>query len=338
MQGHVDSRTPLTAQLGMLYPLIGTRQTSLRQELIPVRDNDAGSDDDDSMEQPQPQSTNMSVRTEVLCDILSSFDPTLLPEEFMYHYLVRPVPMRRPHPGGTHVPGSLPATIYHIAHRDDAFRERLQQAVPKDARANQYFEKQYTRARASLQQMTRHISTSSREQQHTDDDDIPDVALCAKTLRSIVHQMCSSRDARTAGAPLGIDIVRRLAEILVRLVAQVVTLDKDLDPLRSVKQEDEHPRMTNLFLYLIGDPPKDPALPPWMNDAFVIDRLRGYPSSEWSHLLELLTTIKDGIEEKDMEALPGAVEYAAKIDDMLRDYTATANEPSSSSAQMPRRT
>ena len=289
------------------------------------------------MEQAQPQPTNMGVRTEVLCDILSRFDPNLTPEEFRYHYLVRPMPAKRPPQGGTYVPGSLPATIYHIAHRNDDFRGHLQRAVPREARANQYFEKQYTRARASLQRLSRRISASSREQQHTDDDEIPDVALCAKSLRSIVHQICSSRDARTAGAPLGIDTVRRLAEILVRLVAQVVTLDKDFDPPRSERQEDEHPRMGNLFVYLIGHPPKDPALPPWMNDAFVIDRLRGYPSSEWSHLLELLTTIKDGIEEKDMEELPGAVEYAAKIDDMLHDYTATADEPSSSSAQMPRR-
>ena len=331
------TRIPLTSGLARLYPFIGRRQASLPQDLNQIVDDDFGSDDEDPVRRVQSQPTNMGTPTDTLCDVISSFDPSMTPEEFRYHFLVNPPPVLRPSHGGSHVPGSLPATIYHIAHRDDGFRQRLQQTVSHDARASQYFEKQYGRARTSLRQVSRYIDMISREQQPDQSDDISDIPTCARTLRSIVHQMCSSRDTRTSFAPLSIEILRRLAEILVRLIAQVMTLDSNVPPQRGQDPRDEYPQMRNLFLYLIGDPPNDPTLPPWITDAFVIDRLRGYPSSEWSHLLELLTTIKDGIEEKDLEALPSAFEYAAKIDDMLRDYTATANEPSSSSAQMPRR-
>lgn len=152
--------------------------------------------------------------------------------------------------------------------------------------------------------------------------------------------MCRSREARTAVAPLSAGILRRLAEILVKLIAIVITWDRDVHDMASLESKpsmNEHPRIRNLFSFLIADPPSDPSMPHWMTDAFVIDRLRGFPSSEWSHLLELLTTIKDSIEEKDMGGSPGLSAYASKIDDMLHDYTATADEPSSSSAQMPRR-
>lgn len=166
------------------------------------------------------------------------------------------------------------------------------------------------------------------------------VPECAWRLRSIVDQMCEDRAARTAVAPLGEAVSSRLAEILVRLMAHVITLNDDVYASASWNRNrpiDEHPRDRNLFMYLIGDPPIDPTFPAFMTNFFVVDRLRRFPTSEWKHLLELLTTNKDAIEETDEDSMPMATVYASIIDNMLRGYTATANEPSSSSAQMPRR-
>lgn len=279
----------------------------------------------------------METRTDILCDILSSFDRDVIPTEFKTRFVDYPPPRLSPVSDSSLVRGSLPATIYHLACRDDAFYRCLQELVPPDVRAIQYYQTQSSRAQTALRRLSQYAETGpSAEAASNPDIDVPQ---CARQLRYIVYSMCEDRDNRIAEAPLSLQLLRRLAEILAKLVVQVVRWDRDRHQAALWQRNRpliEHSREHNLFIYLIGDPPVDTALPEWMTDKFVIDRLRGFPPSEWSHLLELFTTIKDSIEDMDMDNLPGSFEYVAAINDMVQYYTATVYEPSSSSAQ-PRR-
>ncbi len=279
----------------------------------------------------------MDTRTEILCDIMSSFDRDMVPAEFKHHFVDYPSPGLSPVSDSSLVRGSLAATVYHLACRDDAFYRCLQELVPPDVRATQYYQTQNLRAQSALRRMSQYAETGPSAQQASDRNiDVPE---CARQLRYIVYSVCEDRDTRIAVAPLSLLVLRRLAEMLARLVVQVVSWDKDIYEGTSWNRNqplNEHSRERNLFTYLIGDPPVDSTLPHWMTDKFVIDRLRGFPPGEWSHLLELFTSIKDSIEEMDMDSVPGSFAYVATIDDMVQDYTATVYEPSSSSAQ-PRR-
>ena len=299
-----------------------------------MRGEEVGSEADDSVMQDPFSAIDMDTRIDNLCDILSSFDDDSTPSEFKQHVVDHPTPDLSPIDSGSLVQKSLPATVYHMAVRDDTFYRHLQQVVPPDIRAIQYHKTQYARAQNALQQLSKY----SEQGPMTDED--TDVPTCARHLRSIVNELCEDRERRNAFAPLSAPVSRRYAEILTRLVGQVVAWDKDV--YRQARWDrtqpwNEHVRNRNLFIHLIGDPPLEPTLAGWMTDHFVIDRLRNFPSSEWSHLLELFTTIKDAIEEKDMDALPGSFAYVTAIDSMVHEYTATADEPSSSSAQMLRR-
>lgn len=320
-----STQIELNSLLGQLYPLIGERQDSLPEDLDRSRSDETMSDIDDA-------------RVDTLCDILSSFDEAVIPSEFRRDCVDHPPPSV---PGnGILVPGSLPITMYRLAYRNESFYSRLQHMVPPDERARRYYEKQYIRSRDAIDRLFRYAQSGPLGQRNNREMTVPE---CAWRVRIIVDQMCTDRDARNASnaiAPLGKAVSSRLAAILVRIVAQVATLNYDIYSNASWNRGqplNEHPRDRNLFAYLIGDPPNDPSFPPFMRNFFVIDRLREFPTSEWKHLLELLTTNKDAIEEMDGDDMPMAAVYASRIDDMTRDYTATANEPSSSSAQMPRR-
>jgi len=333
-----STQLELNSQLGQLYPIIGDRQASLPRELNRSRSDDAMSDVDEPATQETQSTSSRESRIETLCDILSTFDSAVLPSEFRRDSVESPPP--EVSSNSILVPGNLAITMYRLAYRDESFYTRLQQVVPRDERAKQYYEKQYTRAREALQHLSQYAQTGPLGQQLPANSREMDVPECAWRIRSIVDQMCEDRDARTAIAPLGAAVSSRLAVILVRLIAHVITFNSDIYENASWNRNqpiNEHPRDRSLFAYLIGDPPYDPSFPSFMTNFFVIDRLRGFPTSEWRHLLELLTTIKDGIEEMDGDAMPMSRAFVGRIDDMLRDYTSTADEPSSSSAQMPRR-
>ena len=329
----------LTARLGELYPLIQQHEASLRQELNRIRGDELEAGLDELDMQQQFSEFDMETRIDDLCDILSSFDRDLIPGEFKHRFVDFPAPEMSPVDGGSLVRDSLPATIYHLAFRDDALYVRLKQVVPHDIRAAQYYQTQYSRARKVLLLLSRYSQNGPSIQHVPENDRNIDVPECARRLRSIVDQICEDRDRRNALAPVDGDILRRLSAMLAELIRRIVALDRDIYATPAwarIQPPTENPRDRNLFVYLIGDPPCDPELPHWMSDNFAIDRLSGFPTTEWSHLLELFTTIKDEIEEKDMDALPGSIAYVSVIDDMVQEYTSTADEPSSSSAQMRR--
>ncbi len=276
-------------------------------------------------------------RTDTLCDIISSFDNVVIPSEFRRDSVDNP-PLDVPS-DGILVPGNLATTMYRLAYRNDAFYRLLQQTVPRDERAKRYYEKQYTRAQEALRRLSQYGQTGPLGQQLPANSREMDVPECAWILRSIVDQLCEDRDARLAVAPLSPAVASRLATILVMLMAHVIAYKDDIYTNASWNRNqppNEHPRDRNLFAYLIGDPPYDPSYPSFMTNFFVIDRLRAFPTSEWKHMLEELTTARDAVEEM-RDPMPMSPAFVARVDDVLRDYTATADEPSSSSASMFRR-
>ena len=324
----------LTAQFSELYPFIAEKQATLPRELNRIGGDEDEQDDDLSIPDNGATSSNDD-RKDTLCDILASFYDQMISSDVNDEFVDK---VSHVSPGGILVEGNLPATIYRLALQDDAFYRRLQQVVPREARAKQYYETQYLRAQAALQRLTQYAQTgppAGRLPGSPRDLDVPE---CARVLRSLVHQMCEDRDARTVIAPLGAVVASRLAVIIVRLIEHVIQFNRDIyedAQWNRPRSANEHPRDRNLFAYLIGDPPYNARFPPWMTDHFVIDRLRDFPTSEWSNLFEVLTAIKDDI-EMDMNGMPMSRQYVSRIDEMLRDYTATVHEPSSSTYQMPR--
>jgi hypothetical protein len=289
----------LTAQFSELFPFIAERQATLARELNRFSVDIPDPDD----EFPVP---------DILNDIFASFYDDMIPSE-VHDEVVNKVSHLSP--DDILVEGNLPATIYRLALRDDAFRRRLQQ------RLNQYAE----------------TGPSAGHSLGTLGD--LDVPHCARLLRSIVHQMYEDHDARSALAPLDNEAGSQLAVILVELVAEVVRhYNKDIyngNLWNRARPANEHPRERNLFAYLIGNPPYNARSPPWEIDNFVIDRLQGLRSDELVDSYENLDDIKEYMEEMDTTGMPMSLLYAGRIDEMLRAYRAMAHEPSSSTYQMP---
>lgn len=163
-----------------------------------------------------------------------------------------------------------------------------------------------------------------------------DVPKCARTLRLLVHQMCEYRERSTMHAPLDTGVASLLAKTLTDLVQEVCYRNRNIyegSSWNRNQEPDEPARERNLYSYLVGNPPLDPSFPPWMRDPFVIHRLRAFPAEDWSDLFERLKTIKENIDEWEADDMPGSRAYAVRIEHMLRHYAATADEPSTSSAQ-----
>ena len=315
----------LNPQLGQLYPLIQQHQASLKQDL--------------NRFSPDNEPIDPETRSDDLCDILSSFDYEVTPGMFKQVFVDEQTSNLRPRDGSGLVLGSLAASMYHLACRDDDFYKSLQELVPADVRATQYHKTQWNRAQDALQMLSRYSRNGPTAQRAADRNSDMNVPACASQLRLIVKEICEDRDRRNETSPLSASVLLERAEILTKLIREVIVRDEDIyDNARwnRLRPQNERRRDRNLFSYLIGNPPSDPTLPPWMTDCFVVDRLRNLPPGEWSHLLEFFTTIKDAVEEKDMNIEPNAYTYVARIDTMVREYTAGADEPSSSSVQVPR--
>ena len=301
-----------------MYPFIAQRHEILKQALQRI-----SGDVQDNMD------ANLEVEKDTLYDILAGCSDDLIPREKNNRYVEN---LSRIPPNEVLIDHNFPATIRLLAMRDNNFFERLQQILPVDVRVKQHYERLYFRAHEAMQRLTWY---AERDARRMSDLTVPQ---CARLLRSLVHQMCEDWAAPTEAIPLDVSIASWLAEMFVHLVARVVTFNRDIYAGAQWNRRQpatEHPRDRNLFAYLIGDPPYNPQDPDWMADHFVIDQLRRF-DFEWKHLFERLTTIRDDIEEMDTNGLPMASEYVGQIDEMLRAYTATADEPSSSSSQMPR--
>lgn len=326
----------VVTQLSGLYNLIGDRIGSLPNQLNTTRGDETASDSDESGTERSYASSNSDLRKETVRDMLSVFDRKALPSEYGLNF-----PEDAPAlASGTelYVPGNLAATVYEVAIRDQAFFRRLRKVITPDICAGSYFWKQRTKARELMADLDRFAELGSPRPGTARN---VDVSVCARGLRLIVHQISENRDARTARKPLGSDVISKVAEILVEILHEVVcNRNKDIFEGSAREQDaEDHERDRNLFTYLIGNPPQfdSNTVPAAMMDDFIIDRLRDFPATEWSHLLERLTTIIDSIHEQAPRD-KHATAYAAKLEAMVREYTTEAFEPSSSSVQRRRPT
>ena len=333
---HKIKQGEVVQQLSGLYELIGQRLELLPDLLNRTRGDEAESDSDQSDIEETSASSIPYTRKEIVRDMLSVFDRKALPSEYKLDFPER-APASTSVTAELYMPENLAATIYGIAIRDDSFFRRLSKVVTRDICAGAYFRKQWTRARELMAHLDRSAELGILESVEGRDSNVP---TCARGLRRIVHQICENRDVRTARGPLRSQIISQAAEFLVDILYEVVC-NRNRDIFGRTSQEllgEDYGRDHNLFQYLIGSPPRlDSSAPVAMRDDFIIDRLRDFPATEWSHLLERLTTIIDSIHEH-AAGQERAIAFAAKLEKMLREYTTDVFEPSSSSVQRRRPT
>lgn len=287
---------------------------------------DLASDSDDAVEAILSP-TFPHARADQVCDMLSVFDTGRLPDEFGRDFA--PVPSdEMPH--NFYVPHSLAATIYRLAVRDESVFRRLRRVITHDVCANAHFSKLRARAREAFARLDSYVEDGPTP------DNNQDIPRCARSLRSIVNEICQTRNIRTSSGPLSTTVVMKVAEILVEILQEVCNRNEEVYyriHWEREASEEEPERNRNLYAYLIDDPPPFSAsTPSWMKETFVIDRLRQMPANEWRHLIERLTTILDQIRDGTPAEDAPPVAYT-KLDTMIQDYTAEAFEPSSSSVQ-----
>ena len=322
-QGDID------AQINELYGLIGGRLHSLPDQLNLTRGHDADYESDESIT-PESYSPDGEARKETVMDMLSVFDETALPHEYSRGFRDAPVSASLE---DLFVPGNLSATIYGLAVRHESFYRHLTKVITPNRCASHYYAKQRARAQEAMRSLGRYIVDGPSPTPMTRDMDIPE---CARTFRIIIHQICQDRDSRTAKQPLSAAVITQVAETLVEILQQVCNRDFDVYEnitWPKVGADDEPERNRNLFMYLIGDPPRNPSAPTWMNDDFVIDQLGKFPPNEWRHLVEPLTTIQEKTYQRAVEDGLPSITYAEKLETMLQEYTNEAEEPSTSSVQ-----
>lgn len=348
-----------------LYNRIGEHVESLPQQLNRLTGDATDSSSENSATEESQVSRDLNGRREIVQDILSVFDPNALAGEYGQNFQQKDK-VRARASENLYVPGNLAATIYEIAIRDEAFYRRLRKVVTPDICAKSYFSRQLLRAREVMSRLDRFAMRKGSSEPQPDgkkkDVDVPE---CARIIQLIVHQICTERDARASKGPLEALTSMNAAEILVDILAEVVyNRDKDVyhqgererDRGHDDDNDNEPRRNRNLYLYLIGDPPPPPpplsssVLPPPPppfgmigdddndnndDDFFIISRMiRYFPPSEWSHLLERLTTILDHIQEKSTSTTTtteGSKAFARKLESILREYTEDVFEPSTSS-------
>ena len=307
----------VSSHLTQLFPLIRDQAFGLPAKLNSLRGPEVEPPETPGAE--NSEASNLFARSDALCDILSTFDDQLLPEEFRGSFVDPASPVT----DLEHClePRSLYATIYRMAMVDRAVFEALRRTVSGDYCAERYLAKQNIRLNDAVGILDRAYGAGTG---------VPATVVinCARSLRVVVHQLVEDRAKRS---PLASNQARRLSTMLVGLIREVCYRNKDL---RVGNRPRARSRNHNLYTYLIGDPPIEPAAPAYMNDSFVIDRLSEFPSDDWKHLFEDLTNIRDEIVEFSSENERTSLSYATKLDEMLREYTMHANEPSSSSAQM----
>jgi len=323
------SQGDVVAQISELYDLIGNRVDSLPDQLNLARGNDADYDSDDSITLESSFTASDALK-ESVTDMLSVFDSVALPQDYGRGFQEATTTASLE---DLFVPGNLSATIYGLAVRDASIYKRLTKVISPDRCASSYYAKQRARAEEAMRSLGRYIRDGPSPNPATQDMDVPE---CARTFRMIVHQICQDRDSRTAKQPLSAAVITKVAEILVEILQQVC--NRDIDVYENITwprvgANDEPERDRNLYMYLIGDPPRDPSAPAWMNDDFVIDQLLNFPTNEWRHLVEPLTTLREEIYERAVEYGLPSIDYAAKLEAMLREYTNEAEEPSTSSVQ-----
>ena len=331
LDNSTDSATELLGRMDIitrasaLYGLIGSQLPSLPTVLNASHD-ELASDSDDAVEAILSP-TFPNARADQVRDMLSVFDDLRLPDEFG-RYLADVPPDYTPE--NFYVPNNLIATIYRLAVRDESVFKRLRRVITHDVCANVHFSKLRARAREAFAGLDTYVENGPSEGNHQD------IPRTARTLRSLIDQICHARNVRTSTGTLSLTVVTKVAEILVEILQEVCNRNEDVYyriHWDRGQRDDEPEWNRNLYSYLIDDPPRFSASSEsWMKDTFVVDRLRQMPAVEWRHLIERLTNILDQIREVTPDEDPPPLAYT-NLEQMIQDYTAEAFEPSSSSVQ-----
>ncbi|KAI4161869.1 MAG: hypothetical protein LQ342_004560 [Letrouitia transgressa] len=324
-----ESRDDIVNNISGLYELIGGQMPSLLARLNSTHDEDE-SDTDESNEDSNSSDNGTGERSYLIRDILSVFDGHVLSQEFGRDFSEFSTMGALQE---LYVPGNLAATIYRLAARDEHFYKRLRKTVTHDTCATVNFTKQGTRAREALRRFDHFVQHGPSEGSRGNSLDVPG---CARVLRFTVDRIFQDLESRAQTGPLGSAVYSQVAEILVDILHDVCNRNKDVyDGIGwpSEAANIESVRERNLYVYLVGDPPRfGLSTPSWMKDSFVVDRLHQIPANEWKHLFERLANVLEQMHENmpDKEHPPLAY---TKLAEIMQDYTSEAFEPSSSSVQ-----
>ena len=319
-------------QIAELYPLIARQTKSLRTRLNTFRGGETDdeldtSDDESDGESPSSSAANLFARQSELCDIITSFHDTMLPDNFRTRYAENTPDILVLE--NCLVENNLYATLYRLGMRDRHFYRTLQRLVPGNTRAIKYYRKQEWRAVQSLHLLDEYSQAQTLDPRTS-------VPECARTLREIVHEIYEDLRFRVSRSSIDQRAGEQCAACLVRLVEEVVNRRyRDFFAEYTNLPRTMPQRNRSIYAYLISEPPMDGRLESWLRDLFVIERL---PQTPWVELYDRLDAIMNDIRERTRADEPLAVTYADRIGRLLQDYNQNIDDPSSSAGQhrMPR--
>lgn len=258
---------------------------------------------------------NQFAREGTLCEILSCFHSHLLPETLEQQ--LGSTESQTSVLKNRYTSGILCAIkcIFRAAMEDDILFHSLRRGFPTRVCAMFYFKKQYAKAKKKLKDFP------------LPDQWAPDVSIpqFGEELRRIVQEMMDYK--KNEREELGDTNLCRLAEMLVDLIREVCNRDYEINHGLHAQPRHEHDKKWNLYAYLISDPSPDADTPNRMQQSFIIDQLNALPEKYWKHLLSELESIRYWmIKNNEVGGRPAASVFAAKIEQMKRDFAATFPE------------
>jgi hypothetical protein len=236
-------------------------------------------------------------RKDQVRDILSTFDPETLPEEYSVGT------QQGLAEGGLSTrtlldPKSLEATIFGLAVHDNSFFTVLRRAVPPDYCTSVFLDKVLAKAHESLNRLDKYVESGPPR------DSISwDVALCASSLKELVNRVRHHIELR---APLGRATKTKAFRLLVTILEEVTK--RNYDVYVDITWAREVPRNEknvdrNLYQKLVGSSvqtskteltPQE--FPEKGKGTFVIDALRDLTDvgrDESHKLQQILQTIEE---------------------------------------------
>lgn len=239
-------------------------------------------------EEGDEQGTGMT-RTEKVRDLLSAFNPKILPEDFRTD-LTESTAQRRTTEQCV-VQGDFEATIFRLAVHDDSVFTSLCKAMPSGACAAIYFDKVQEQARRLLSDFDQYCTTGQSSVDSSSlGGGIVEVDQVVSSLRRLVSRIQNNITVR---APLGSE---GAAKALVWILDAISARNRD--PLEgyawgrtSFHGEDEDQR--NLYHLLIGS--EEMSVEPDA-ELFVIDALETLPPPDLYQYVNMLRGIQRKIE------------------------------------------
>ena len=289
------SLSEVIPQLSLLYPSMRTYAGSLREELNALREHDA--------EPPSIAEPLSSNEIYDLCDILSVFEPGLMPEDYRRGFVDHePQAEKLEDCLQRH---SLDQTLFRMAILDTGVFDALRATVSREVCRDVYYLKQSVRVRETLEKFDRGEGQGEVGRRGLV------VVQCGDKLCELVDQICAyhfERESLTQ-APSS-----EAAKMLIELIDEVCKRNQDVR--KGPPPHSWDPKF-NLFTYLIGAPPGRASEDTGARDAFVIDRLRDFSDSEWKPMSATLTRIKTYVALNHGRRERAASVYAAKIAELL---------------------